>query len=155
MNKKYINVYSNIVNLTRNKDLYVDFTKSDEFSDRLIFFLFHFGFFLKSFKNRHDKKELQNIYDFCFRQLELSIREIGYSDVTINKKMKTYINTFYAILDNINNWSELEVLKKKQILENFLNIKINSNYLTNYFDNYLLQLSNNTLNYYTKGVINR
>ena len=98
---------------------------------------------------------MQNIYDFCFRQLELSIREIGYSDVTINKKMKTYINTFYAILDNINNWSELEVLKKKQILENFLNIKINSNYLTNYFDNYLLQLSNNTLNYYTKGVINR
>ena len=154
MNKKYINVYSNIVNLTRNKDLYGDFTKSDEFSDRLIFFLFHFGFFLKYFKNRHDKKELQNIYDFCFRQLELSIREIGYSDVTINKKMKSYINTFYAILDNINDWSELEVFKKKEILENFLNIKINSNFLTNYFDNYLLQLSNKTLNYYTKGVIN-
>ena len=155
MNNKYFNLYNNLIKLTRNKNLYLNLKNNDTFSDRLIILLFHFGFFLKSFKNRHDKKELQNIYDFCFRQLELSIREIGYSDVTINKKMKTYINTFYAILDNINNWSELEVLKKKQILENFLNIKINSNYLTNYFDNYLLQLSNNTLNYYTKGVINR
>ena len=62
--------------MTRNKDLYKDFSKQDSFSDRLIFFLLHFAFFFKSFKNDNNKETLQEIYDFTFRQLELSIREI-------------------------------------------------------------------------------
>ena len=32
------------------------------------------------------QKFLQEISDFNFRQLELSLREIGYSDQSINKK---------------------------------------------------------------------
>ena len=43
------------------------------------------------------KKILQEIYDFNFRQLELSIREIGYGDQSINKKMKDYINVFQKL----------------------------------------------------------
>ncbi len=89
MDKKYINIYNNLVNLTRNKDLYKKFT-SDTFSDRLIFFLLHFAFFLKVFKKDSNKKILQEIYDYIFRQIELSIREIGYGDQSINKKMKDY-----------------------------------------------------------------
>jgi cytochrome b pre-mRNA-processing protein 3 len=42
---------------------------------------------------------LQEIYDFVFRQLELSIREIGYGDQSINKKMKDYLNLFHSIID--------------------------------------------------------
>ena len=38
------------------------------------------------------KSILQDIYDFIFRQIELSIREIGYGDQSINKKMKDYLN---------------------------------------------------------------
>ena len=38
------------------------------------------------------KKLLQEIYDYIFRQVELSIREIGYGDQSINKKMKDYLN---------------------------------------------------------------
>ena len=83
MNDKYINIYNNLVNLTRNKDLYKDFKVQDTFSDRLLFFLLHFAFFLKVFKYS-DKKVLQDIYDYIFRQLELSIREIGYGDQPIN-----------------------------------------------------------------------
>ena len=94
MNSKYINIYNNLVNLTRNKKLYQNFDKQDIFSDRLIFLLLHFAFFLRNFKKNENKEIMQNIYDYVFRQLELSIREIGYGDQTINKKMKTYINTF-------------------------------------------------------------
>jgi len=140
--------------LTRNKNLYKDFLKQDVFSDRLIFFLFHFAFFLKTFKNEDNKKVLQNIYDHCFKQLELSIREIGYGDVTINKKMKTYINTFYLILNKVDKWNSFQIKEKRFILESFLKINISSDFLPNYFDNYSLELSNNTLNYYLKGVIN-
>ena len=31
MNNKYINIYNNLVNLTRNKDLYRNFEKQDTF----------------------------------------------------------------------------------------------------------------------------
>ena len=80
MNSKYINIYNNLVNLTRNKDLYKSLNREDNFSDRLTLFLLHFAFLLKNFKNEQNKIILQEIYDFNFRQLELSIREIGYGD---------------------------------------------------------------------------
>ena len=116
-------------------------------------FLFHFGFFLKVFKKDNDKKVIQDIFDYNFNQLELSIREIGYGDASINKKMKTYINTFYSILDKIDNWENLSISDKVNIVSNFINISGDKLNLVKYFDNYLLNLSNNTLNYYIKGVI--
>ena len=115
MNYKYINIYNNLVNLTRNKDLYINLSSSDSFSDRLTFFLFHFAFFLKVFKKNNDKKILQEIYDYVFKQIELSIREIGYGDVVINKKMKVYINTFHSILNKIDKWTNLNTLDKNKI----------------------------------------
>ena len=75
MNNKYINFYNNLVNLTRNKILYKEFTKRDTFSDRLVIFLFHFAFFLNIFKSEVKKNTLQELFDFFFKQLELSIRE--------------------------------------------------------------------------------
>ncbi len=92
MTEKYLNIYNNLINFSRNKDLYKGLNREDNFADRLTLFLLHFTFFLKNFKNDHNKKILQEIYDFNFRQLELSIREIGYGDQSINKKMKEYIN---------------------------------------------------------------
>ena len=88
MKQKYLYLYNNLINYTRNKDLYKDLNRDDNFSDRLTLFLLHFSFFLKNYKNDDNKKVLQEIYDFNFRQLELSIREIGYGDQSINKKMK-------------------------------------------------------------------
>ena len=150
---KYINIYNNLVNLTRNKDLYKYFDKQDTFSDRLTFLLIHFAFFLKVFKNTCDKEVLQEIYDFVFRQLELSIREIGYGDQSINKKMKDYINLFYGMLDKIHNWDESSFEVKKSILQNFLDNNVDEVYFVEYFNEYSKDLSNNTLNFYLKGVV--
>ena len=105
------------------------------------------------FKKNTEKQILQDIYDYNFKQLELSIREMGYGDVAINKKMKTYINIFHAILDKIDNWKSLSDFEKSRILSNFLNINEVKSNLIGYFNKYLLNLSNNTLNYYIKGVI--
>ena len=150
----YINIYNNLVNLTRNKDLYKDFTSQDTFSDRLIFLLLHFAFFLKVFKKDSDKKTLQEIYDFFFRQLELSIREIGYGDQSINKKMKEYINLFYSMIEKVDNWEKLSTIQKRSILSLFLNNNVDTRYLVGYIEKYMVNLSNNSLNYYIKGVIN-
>ena len=150
----FINIYNNLVKLTRNKELYKDFTKQDTFSDRLIFFLLHFAFFLKVFKKESDKAILQEIYDYIFRQLELSIREIGYSDQSINKKMKDYLNVFYAMIDKVEKWDNISLEIKKSLLLNFLNNSADTDYLINYFEEYYSKLLNNTLNYHIKGVVN-
>ena len=154
MSKNYINIYNNLVKLTRNKELYKDFDDQDTFSDRLIFFLLHFAFFLKIFKENNDKKLLQEIYDYIFRQVELSIREIGYGDQSINKKMKDYLNLFYGIIDKIHDWDNMTVESKATLLEIFLDNAKNTDYLAVYFEKYRLNLINNTLNSYIKGVFN-
>ena len=154
MDTKYINIYNNLVSLTRNKNLYKEFKSQDTFSDRLIFFLLHFAFFLKVYKNSKNKEVLQEIYDYIFRQMELSIREIGYGDQSINKKMKDYLNLFYAMLDKIHDWDSQTRETKSFNLEIFLDNARNTEYLVDYFEKYRLNLSNNTLNSHIKGVIN-
>ena len=154
MNSKYINVYNNLVNLTRNKDLYKSFKKQDNFSDRLMYFLLHFSFFLKVYKNERNKVILQEIYDYIFRQLELSIREIGYSDQSINKKMKDYLNLFYSMIDKIHNWENLSTESKKSLLISYLDNNADISYLIEYFDKYYLKLLKSTLNFHIKGVVN-
>ena len=141
-----------MVNLTRNKVLYKGFKNQDTFSDRLIFFLLHFAFFLREFKDNNDRAVLQEIYDYIFRQIELSVREIGYGDQTINKKMKDYLNLFYAMIDKIDNWDNLTVKSRAAALEIFLDNTDENEYLIDYFEKYRLNLKNNTLNSYIKGV---
>ena len=153
MNKNYINIYNNLVKLTRNKQLYKDFKDQDTFSDRMIFFLFHFAFFLKIYKENNDKKLLQEIYDYIFRQVELSVREIGYGDQSINKKMKDYLNLFYGMIDKVHTWDDLTTESRATLLENFLDNATNTDYLAVYFEKYRLNLTNNTLNSYLKGVV--
>jgi cytochrome b pre-mRNA-processing protein 3 len=149
----YINIYNNLVKLTRNKELYKDFKNQDTFSDRLIFFLLHFAFFLKIYKENNDKKLLQEIYDQTFRQVELSVREIGYGDQSINKKMKDYLNLFYGMIDKIHDWENLTLESRSKLLEIFLDNAVNVGDLVDYFEKYRLKLLNNTLNCHIKGIV--
>ncbi len=142
-----------MVNLTRNKDLYKGFKNQDTFSDRLIFFLLHFAFFLKIYKENNDKVVLQEIYDQIFRQVELSVREIGYGDQSINKKMKDYLNLFYGMIDKIHDWDNLSLESRIKLLEIFLDNAVNVGDLVDYFEKYRLKLLNNSLNSYIKGVV--
>ena len=154
MNNKYLYIYNNLINYTRNKDLYKNLNREDNFSDRLILFLLHFSFFLKNFKNEDNKKILQDIYDFNFRQLELSIREIGYGDQSINKKMKDYINLFHSMLSEIHFWDNLSKTEKLKKISLFLNDFNNNEELLDYFDEFNAKLSKKNLNYYLNSVIN-
>ena len=140
------------MNLTTNKKLYINLTKDDSFSDRLTFFLLHFAFFLKNFKNREDKKILQEIYDFNFRQMELSIREIGYGDQSINKKMKDYINLFHGIISEIHFWDEIKKVDKIKKISIFFENHNKIEDLVEYFDKYNEDLSKKTLNSFIKSV---
>jgi len=153
MNNLYINIYNNLINLTRNKKLYFSLQRKDNFSDRLIFFLLHFSFFLKNFKKTSEKKLLQDIYDYIFKQLELSIREIGYGDQSINKKMKIYINHFHGMLSDVHFWDVLSVQKKRNFLNNYLSDFEKLDDIIDYFDDFDNNLAKNTLINFSKSVI--
>ena len=154
MLNEFINIYNNLIKLTRNKDLFYIFTNNDTFSDRILIFLFHFAFFLKSFKRPNNKKYMQNFFDYSMRQIELGLREIGYGDVSINKKMKNYINVLYSIIDKIHKWDHISDKEKKEILEFYINLKGNSDKLVKYFNNYEKYLIKTSFNLFTKSVIN-
>ena len=154
MNNKYIHIYNNLINFTRNKELYKDLNREDSFSDRLTLFLLHFSFFLKNYKKEENKKVLQEIYDFNFRQLELSIREIGYGDQSINKTMKDYINLFHSMVSEIHFWDNLSKSDKIEKLSIFLEDFNNIDDLLDYFEEFNLILSKKNLNYFLKSVIN-
>ncbi len=154
MQYNYLNIYNNLIKLTRNKNLYINLDKNETFSERLIFFFFHFALFLKEYKKSIPKESIQELFDFIIKQIELSVREIGYGDATINKRMKDFINLFYSILENIekmelnNKENQLELFKK------YLNTDKNLDFYVNYFNNFRLFLTKNTLNNFTKDILN-
>ena len=152
MNNIYLNIYNNLIRLTRNKKLY-NINKQDTFYDRMIILFFHLGFLLKTYKNIEPKNDLQNFFDFCIKQIELSIREIGYGDATINKKMKEYINLLFSIIDKIDNWEFKERLDKEKIFVNYIDGSENFDNFIDYFDNYRVFLSKNSFKNLTKDIL--
>ena len=153
MNSEHLNIYNNLIKLTRNKNLYLSLKNNDIFSDRLIILLFHFGFFLKLYKDEFSRNETQALFDFFIKQIELSIREIGYGDVSVNKKMKDYVNLFYSILDKIETWNSLKKSDKIELISDFLNIKEDNDLFVEYFDKYVVFLLNNPLKNFTKDIL--
>ena len=154
MKYNYFNIYNNLIKLTRNKNLYLNLQKEDTFSERLIFLFLHLALFMKHFKKTMPSKNLQELFDFVIKQIELSIREIGYGDVSVNKKMKDYINMFYYIVQQI----EINDLNDNKNLLNLLrkciNTQKNLDFYDDYFNKYRLFLTKNTLKNFTKDIIN-
>ena len=149
-----LNIYNKLIKLTRNKILYLNLNKKETFSDRLVILFFHFGFFLKYYKNHISKRDSQELFDFFIRQIELSIREIGYGDVSVNKKMKQYVNLFYSIIEKIEIWENQDNASRGIILDKFLNISKDNQFYVDYFEKYRIYITKNTLNTFTKDILN-
>ena len=142
-----------MIKLTRNKKLYLKLNQPDTFYDRLIILFFHLSFLLNVYKNEKSNKYMQDLFDFIIRHLELSIREIGYGDVSVNKQMKNYINLLYSIIEQVELWSSSNKKFKINIMKKYLNIGNNINYYVDYFEKYRFFLLNNSLNSFTKDII--
>ena len=154
MKNKFINIYNNLVKLTRNKNLYLKLDIDETFSERITFFFLHFALFLKHFKTSIHKKNLQELFDFIIKQIELSIRELGYGDVSVNKKMKDFVNLFYSIVEEIEVIDLNNINDQKAIFKKYLNTDRNLDFYADYFNKYRLFLKKNTLNNFTKDIIN-
>jgi len=157
--KNILPLYNKIVFLTRENFFYKDFKLLDSFSNRIYLIFFHLCFILIALKNKeNDKNDQQAIFDFFFKQIELNCRELGYGDITVNKKMKDLIKLFYEILIQCINWKQLQVDNKNHFLLKFFSNnydnKILTIKLTNYFDKFTFFIEDISLNSITKGVFN-
>ena len=152
MNDYHLRIYNNLIKLTRNKLLYNN-NKQDTFYDRLIIFFFHLSFLLKIYKKKESKDDLQEFFDYCVRQIELSIREIGYGDASINKKMKEYVNLLFSIIDKIDNWEDKDSRDKTNIFKIYIDDVLNYEDLIDYFEKYRNFLINNSFKNLTKDIL--
>ena len=153
MKDHYLNIYNNLIKLTRNKSLFEKLNIQDSFYDRMIVFFIHFAFFLKVYKKEDNKQYLQKLYDFVFNQIDISLQEAGHGDTTINKKMKNYVSIFHSIIKKVDYWESLKNEEKSNFFSTFFEHSIESSYFVEYFEKYRNFLTNNTLNHFTKVVI--
>ena len=74
-------------------------------------------FLSKIFNNisRNDKN-YQIFFDYIFNRIETDLRELGYGDMSVNKKMKIIVTKFYSILIDFKNYSNLTTVQKTDIL---------------------------------------
>ena len=97
---------------------------------------------------------MQKFFDFCVRQIELSIREIGYGDATINKKMKDYVNLLFSIIDKIDKWNSNNNDEKLEIFKIYIPIGDNGLFFIDYFEKYRNFIAKNSFNSLSKDIIN-
>ena len=90
-------LYSTLLVLSRNIFFYKTLKLADNFETRIYLMFFHFSIILTIFKDIK-KKFKQNNYDSLFNNIENNLRELGFGDVSVNKKMKEMNKIFYDIL---------------------------------------------------------
>ena len=155
--KKHNNqLYNRLIQLSRNKFFYENIKLSDDFETRILLVFFHFAIILKIAKGNEQQKKTQSIFDNIFLNIEYHMRESGYGDVQVNKKMKMLNKIFYDILLNLDKEKKILFTKNTKILEKYFFIKSIDNdnqkilkladYLRN-FQNFCFDLDiNNVLN---------
>ena len=94
-------IYNTLLFLSRKIFFYKKIKLKDNFETRIYLMFMHFSVFLIIYKYKKVKFP-QLIYDDLFFCIENNLRELGYGDVSVNKKMKDLNKILYDILLKIN-----------------------------------------------------
>ena len=124
-------MYNNLLILSRNIYFYKNLQFPDTFETRVFLIFFHFSIILINFKKKK-KKFNQSDYNSLFNCIENDLRELGFGDISVNKKMKDLNRYFYDILLKLEKNSENKAIDfiKKIIIKYFHDLKDTNN--TNY-----------------------
>ena len=153
-------LYNNILSLSRNRLFYTKFLLADTFHNRINLIFFHISFIfikIKQTKKKIDVKKFdQSLFDLLFNQIELNMRELGFGDVMVNKRMKFLVKSFYNILLFCEAYSrksrEYKISFFNQYLKsNFMENSANNEILISYFNDFKTFCSDLSLNSVLKG----
>jgi len=145
-------LYTTLLKLSRNVYFYENIKLKDSFETRIYLMFLHFSIILIIYK----KKSLsfdQSAYDNLFYSIENNLRELGFGDVSVNKKMKDLNKILYDMLlklkDNKKNAFELNkslVVKYFDIFNNDKTTKYQefSQYFVKFY-NFCFELPHNSM----------
>ena len=140
-------IYQNIIDRSRSKFFYLNLNIDDSFESRFDIIILHsfiIFYFLKNISN--DEKNLsQFLFDFMFNDFDNNLREMGFGDIAVNKKMKVFITAFYGRIANYSKGVDLiQKNKDDKILKQALSNNIykgkesNAQYI-NFFKQYIIR----------------
>ena len=133
-------LYNTLLNLSRNIFFYKKLQLNDSFETRIYLMFFHYSIILLILKKKSIKYD-QKSYDDLFDSIENNLRELGFGDVSVNKKMKDLNKIFYDVLLKLNIGKDNFEINEKLILKYFdyldfkntEKIKDFSDYFTNFY----------------------
>ncbi len=130
------NLYNTLLLLSRNIMFYNKIKLSDTFETRIYLMFLHFSIMMIISKKKGEKFD-QKSYDILFFNIENNLRELGFGDVTVNKKMKELNKILYDILLKIGNEkSDSFILNKNLIFKYFNELKDNQSEKYSVFERY-------------------
>ena len=141
-------LYNTLLSLSKNIYFYKKIQLEDSFETRIYLIFLHFSIMMLIFKKK-GKKFSQESYDSLFYNVENNLRELGFGDVSVNKKMKDFNKILYDILLKIDkNTGNQFILNEKLIFKYFKDFndkkveKYNEfeTYFTNFY-NFCFELS--------------
>ena len=114
----------------------------DNFETRVYLMFFHFSLMMIIFKKKGQKFD-QKSYDSLFFNIENNLRELGFGDVSVNKKMKDLNKLLYDILLKIEVQEESNFKpSKKLIVKYFKEIDNEKNDKFSDFESYFIKFYN-------------
>ena len=103
---------------------------------------FHFSLMMIIYKKKKSKFS-QKSYDSLFHNIENNLREMGFGDVSVNKKMKEFNKLLYDILLKIENHDSEKFKLNENLVFRYFNVlndekkanyKVFELYFSNFYD---------------------
>lgn len=131
-----ITLYNNILLHSRKNIIFSNFI-DENLENKIFSFLIHLSSIFNNYSNIKEKK-LQIFFDYVFKRIETDLREVGFGDMSVNKKMKIIVSKFYSILVDFKKFNHLDLKEKKSILSKYFkdikNIESFCEYLVFFFE---------------------
>jgi len=110
-------VYSAIVAQSRQQVFYTNYQVEDSVSGRFDMLSLHMCLlFIRLRKTKIEQKAFsQELFDYFFKDMDQSLREIGISDVAVPKKIAKLGSLFYGLLEKLTNAIDSD--DKNQLIE--------------------------------------
>ena len=110
------NLYNKTLVESRNPLIFENYI-DDNLNNKVLMFLIFLSKKFNKIKKTDDN--YQKFFDYIFNRIETDLRELGYGDMSVNKKMKVIVTKFYSILLDFKNFTEVSQDKKNNILRKY------------------------------------
>ena len=131
-------LYNTLITLSRNIFFYEKIKLKDLFEIRIYLMFVHFAI-LMIISKKKGYKFSQDAYDGVFYHIENNLRELGFGDVSVNKKMKDLNKILYDILLKIDIGKGNQIkINQKLLFKYFIDFNNQKTREFNNFENYLI-----------------